>query len=74
MEISAAGAAKQIKNANRILILTHHNPDGDTLRSAFACKGRSIVLKSNRLCCVPTRFQRSFLISRKNRELDFSRI
>ena len=36
MNISLNEAASQLKNADNILILTHINPDGDTLGSGFA--------------------------------------
>ena len=36
MELTLAGAAERLNAADRILILSHHFPDGDTLGSASA--------------------------------------
>lgn len=36
MEISFSSAVNELKNADNILILTHINPDGDTLGSGYA--------------------------------------
>ena len=36
MEITFHQAVNELKNADSILILTHINPDGDTLGSGFA--------------------------------------
>ena len=36
MKIEFSRAVEKLKNADNILILTHRNPDGDTLGSGFA--------------------------------------
>ena len=35
-------AVSMLKNADKILILTHRNPDGDTLGSGFALLRRQL--------------------------------
>lgn len=71
MEISAVGAAKQIKNANRILILTHHNPDGDTLGSAFGLQRALDRLEKQSVVLCSDPFPAKFSYFTENRELDF---
>ena len=50
--ISAVVAAEQLRAADRIAILTHQFPDGDTLGSAFAlCRGLHTLGKQARVLC-----------------------
>lgn len=54
-EVTPSGAAKLLAAADHILILSHHNPDGDTLGSAFGLKAALDVLgkQSAVLCSDP---------------------
>ena len=50
--ISLAAAAEQLRAADRIAILTHQFPDGDTLGSAFAlCRALRTLGKEARVLC-----------------------
>lgn len=50
--ISAAAVAEQLRAADRIAILTHQFPDGDTLGSAFAlCRALHALGKQARVLC-----------------------
>ena len=50
--ISAAAVAEQLRAADRIAILTHQFPDGDTLGSAFAlCRALHTLGKQARVLC-----------------------
>ncbi len=71
MEISVAAVAERIKSADRILILSHHNPDGDTLGSAFGLQKAldSLEKRSVVLCSDP--FPQKFGYFVEERELDF---
>ncbi len=51
--IDVKECAKLLKEFDNYLILTHRNPDGDTLGSAFALKGALLGLgKTSAVCCV----------------------
>jgi len=71
MEQSAAAAARRIKGAERVLILSHHNPDGDTLGSAFGLMRALDFLgkQSAVLCSDP--FPEKFSYFTEARPLDF---
>lgn len=60
MDITAKAAAEELKCQDRILILSHQNPDGDTLGCAFAlCRALSSMGKLVRVECpdsLPQRF------------------
>ena len=51
--INVAQAAELIKQQSRILILTHRNPDGDTLGSAFALMhaAKKLGIAAKVFCC-----------------------
>ena len=50
--VTVAQAAELLGNANDILILTHHFPDGDTLGSGFAlCRALRALGKQARVVC-----------------------
>ena len=71
IKLSAAEAALQLKNADKIVILTHHNPDGDTLGSAFGLKRALDMLgkRSAVLCSDP--FPEKFSYFTEESVLDF---
>ncbi len=71
MEQSTAAAARRIKGAERVLILSHHNPDGDTLGSAFGLMRALDFLgkRSAVLCSDP--FPEKFSYFTEVRPLDF---
>lgn len=63
-KIDVAKTAELLKAADNILILTHRNPDGDTLGSGFALMHalRSIGKRAKVLCCdeIPKKYSYMF--------------
>ncbi len=60
MDVTVEQAAKRLLDAQRILILTHHNPDGDTLGSGFGLqKALNQLGKQTAVLCsdsIPAKF------------------
>ena len=71
MEISAAVAAKRIESAGRVLILSHHNPDGDTLGSAFGLQRALDWLGKDSAVLCSDPFPAKFAYFTEIRELNF---
>ena len=73
MDLTISQTAEQLSSAEDILILTHRNPDGDTLGSGLPCIMPFVHWESVRQYSVPTNFQRSFPILSLSRSVILSR-
>lgn len=71
MDLTAASVAKRLKEADRILILTHQSPDGDTLGSGFGLQKALDQLgkRSAVLCSDP--FSEKYAYFTEERPFDF---